>query len=266
MLRRLIFVPFATLAAAAPASHPQPERPLPFGAGERLAYAVSFGKLHIGSGHMTVLGMDTVQDHAVWHAELAVSGGPVFFHVRDTTSSWFDVGDFDSRRFIQHLNEGPYHVRRDFRIEPESGRYTKNHEPTTAASPNPLDDVSLIYFVRTLPLATGDQYVLNRYFQPENNPVIIAVVRRERITVPAGTFNSIVVVPTIKSTGIFSQNGHAELWFSDDSSRVLLQMKASLPFGSINLYLKQVERADTAGRQGEVRSDSVRAKPPVRVE
>jgi len=231
-------------AGAAPSRNLRTDAPLPFGVGERLDYAVSFGKLHVGSGQMAVSNVDTLDGHQVWHAVLAVSGGIPGYRVRDTTASWFDTGSFVSRRFVQHLNEGPYHVRRDFRIEPERRRYTKNNEPTTASTADPLDDVSMVYFVRTLPLVTGDHYELHRYFQPEGNPVVIDVVRRERITVPAGTFSAVVVSPKIRTSHIFSQNGHAELWFSDDSARVLLQMKAGLPFGSINLYLSHITRAN----------------------
>ena len=55
---------------------------------------------------------------------------------------------------------------------------------------------------------------------------------------PAGTFNAIVVQPIIKTRGIFSEKGQAEVWLSDDSSRMLLQVKSKLSFGSLNLYLK----------------------------
>jgi hypothetical protein len=71
---------------------------------------------------------------------------------------------------------------------------------------------------------------------------VIRVVRRERIVVPAGTFNAIVVQPEITTSGIFSKDGRAEVWFTDDSSRVLLQLKSKLSFGSINLYLTKIER------------------------
>ena len=55
---------------------------------------------------------------------------------------------------------------------------------------------------------------------------------------PAGVFDAIVVQPVIKTKGIFSENGHAEVWLSDDPSRIMLQMKSKLSFGSLNLYLK----------------------------
>ena len=41
----------------------------------------------------------------------------------------------------------------------------------------------------------------------------------------------------IKSKGIFSENSKAEIWFSEDANRIMVQMKADLPVGSLNLYL-----------------------------
>jgi hypothetical protein len=64
------------------------------------------------------------------------------------------------------------------------------------------------------------------------------VLRKERIRVPAGTFNAIVIQPVIKTKGIFSENGHAEIWLSDDDRHVMLQLKSRLSFGSLNLFLK----------------------------
>ena len=87
-------------------------------------------------------------------------------------------------------------------------------------------------------LTVGQTYSFDRYFRPDRNPVRITVLRRERITVPAGTFDAIVLQPIIKTKGIFSENGHAEIWLSDDDRRIMLQLKSKLSFGSLNLYLK----------------------------
>ena len=43
---------------------------------------------------------------------------------------------------------------------------------------------------------------------------------------------------TLASKGIFSENGHAEVWLSDDDKHIMLQLKSKLSFGSLNLYLK----------------------------
>ena len=47
-----------------------------------------------------------------------------------------------------------------------------------------------------------------------------------------------VLQPEIKTKGIFSKDGRAEIWIADDSTRAMLQLKSRLSFGSLNLYLK----------------------------
>jgi len=109
--------------------------------------------------------------------------------------------------------------------------------PEVPSVHDPLDDGSFLYFLRNVPLEIGHTYTFNRYFQPAGNPIIIRVLRREQVTVPAGTFNAIVVQPRIGTSRILSQKGRAEVWLADDSTHMMLQLKSSLPFGSINLYL-----------------------------
>jgi hypothetical protein len=106
---------------------------------------------------------------------------------------------------------------------------------------DPMDEVSFVYFARTLPLEPGQCYELPRYFRPDGNPVVLRVVRRDTITVPAGRFPAIVIQPEITTSAIFSKNGRAEVWLSDDSARTVLQLKSQLSFGSINLYLTRVD-------------------------
>jgi hypothetical protein len=213
--------------------------PRPFSVGERTTYNVKFGIIHVGSGYMEVAGIDTVRGRDAWHTVFKTEGGAFFLHVNDVLESWFDTTTLSSLRFVQHIREGSYVRDRDYEIYPDRAVYVYNNKPEQPSVSEPLDDGSFLYFIRTLPLVVGETYTFDRYFNPKSNPVIIHVLRRERITVPAGTFNAIVVQPIIKTTGIFSDKGEAQVWFSDDSTRVMLQMKSKLSFGSIDLYLRE---------------------------
>lgn len=224
-----------------------PPAPLPFSSGEVAVYAISFGPIHVGNGSMTLTGTDTVRGQVAWHAVFLMNGGTLFFKVRDRIESWFDLQTLASLRFAQHLREAGYHADRRFEIYPERAVYVQAGKQERPSVQEPLDDASMLYFIRTLPLDVGRRYELRRYFQPEGNPVVIRVLRRERITVPAGTFNAVVIQPQITTQGIFSENGHAEVWIADDASHVILQMKSQLNFGSINLYLSRYTRGAATG-------------------
>jgi hypothetical protein len=209
----------------------------PFAPGERLDYSVSFGPLHVGSGSMELTADDTLRGEPTYHAIFRIGGGPFFFRVNDRIESWFTVDSLASLKFAQSLHEGRYHAERVFDIYPEQRMYVREGDSAHASVAEPLDDASFLYFVRTIPLQLGTDYQFQRYFQLEGNPVILHVERRERITVPAGTFDAIVVRPEITTAGIFSKNGHAEVWLRADGGHEVLQMKSHLAFGSITLYL-----------------------------
>ena len=179
----------------------------PFVPGERLSYDVYFGAIKVGTGSMEVRGIDTVRGRPAYHTAFSLNGGIPFYKVDDVFESWFATDDLASLRFNQDQNEGTKERQHRYEIYPER---------------------------RT--------YEFQRYFKPDRNPVTIRVERRERVKVPAGTFDAIVIQPVIKTKGVFSESGHAELWISDDDRRVILQMKSQLSFGSLDLYLTTIQR------------------------
>ena len=216
----------------------------PFVPGERLSYDVYFGAIKVGTGSMEVRGIDTVRGRPAYHTAFSLNGGIPFYKVDDVFESWFATDDLASLRFIQDQNEGTKERQHRYEIYPERQTYDDltDEKPEQPSVAEPLDDGSFVYFVRTVPLEVGKTYEFQRYFKPDRNPVTIRVVRRERVKVPAGTFDAVVIQPVIKTKGVFSESGHAELWISDDDRHLILQMKSQLSFGSLDLYLTSVQR------------------------
>ncbi|MEP6991078.1 MAG: DUF3108 domain-containing protein [bacterium] len=220
---------------------------VPFGVGERTEYDLRFGKLHVGNASMEVADIQEVRGRDAWHTVLQLHGGIRFlYNVDDTFESWIDRRTGNSLRFRKDQNEGHRDIEQVFDIYPERAVYLHGTDTAMTSVSNPLDDGSFLYFIRSIPLVVGQTYSFDRYFKPDRNPVTIKVVRRERIRVPAGEFDAIVVQPIIKTPGIFSENGRAEVWLSDDKNRIMLQMKSGLSFGSINLYLTSYRPAKAA--------------------
>ncbi|HEU4630754.1 MAG TPA: DUF3108 domain-containing protein [Gemmatimonadaceae bacterium] len=221
--------------------------PVPFGVGERLEYDVKFGSIKAGEGVMEVRGIETIRGRPAYHTYFQVKGGIPFFRVNDIFQSWIDTATLSSLRFVQDQDEGPKERQRRYEIYPDQQIYREYVKGEGADQPsvaNPLDDGSFLYFLRTIPLEVGRTYTFDRYFRPDRNPVTIKVVRRERIKVPAGTFDAVVLQPQIKTKGLFGEDGHAEVWLSDDENRIMLQMKSDLKIGSLNLYLTKYRPAN----------------------
>jgi hypothetical protein len=210
--------------------------------GERASYELRLGGRSVGTGSLEVLGAEQVAGHNTLRTRLQVSGGVLFARVDDRFESWIDPDRLFSRRFIQDQKELTKKRYREYHLAPEARTYRQadSGEEGVLPTTEPLDDVSFLFFARTLPLRVGDVDTIPRYFKAGHD-VILRVLRKERITVPAGTFETIVVQPTITNAGgLFGQGGQAEVYFSDDAARTLVMLKSKVPVvGSLSLHLKE---------------------------
>jgi hypothetical protein len=236
--------PSCALAQDSTAVSPRPSPPavaraaVPFGFGERADYGVKYGIFSVGRASTEVFRLDTIRGRESWHILFQVRGGLAGFRVDDRMESWMDTATLASLRFRQDMMEGSHERERVFEIFPERGTYTEDGKEPQPTVPLPLDDGSFLFFVRTIPLEIGKEYSFNRYFRPDRNPVRIQVLRKEQVTVPAGTFEAIVIRPIIKARGVFSEGGRAEVWLTDDSRRLMVQLKTHMKLGSLSLFLR----------------------------
>ncbi len=220
--------------------------PVPFGPGEIKTYDVRLARLRVGEGYMMVGQPEYVRGHRTYPLTMAIQGGIPLARVDDRMDSWLDIHTLTSYRFIQDLNQLRTSRYRAFEFYPDEGRYLQEgvEGDQELPSPDPLDDVSFLYYVRSLPLEVGHVYVMDRYFRETGNPVVVEVLRRDQITVPAGTFNTIVVRPIIQTSGLFGEGGEAEVHFSDDNRRLMVQMTSRVPImGRLSLHLREVTYA-----------------------
>jgi len=217
--------------------------------GERLEYDVKFGPIKVGRASMEVMDVEEVRGRRAWHTRFQVTGGTLFFHVNDVLESWIDVETFSSLRFRQQLSEGSLDRVYEYEIYPERAVYVRKDKGGERPSvSHPLDDGSFLYFIRTVPIELGATYEFQRYFMPDRNPVRLEVLGRDTVEVPAGRFDALVIRPVIKAKGIFSEDGRAQIWISNDGDHTLLQMTSHLKFGSLSLHLKSRRVLDTASK------------------
>lgn len=213
--------------------------PVPFGVGERLRYEVKFGVIKVGEAELRVVGVDTLSGTPAYHVRLTLQGGLPFYKVDDEQESWFDIYHLYSRKFRQDLREGDYRRNREYILDLEAGTYTRNDGETDTIPAEPLDDLCFLYFVRTLPLEVGQRYEFERYFRQDRNPVILEVLRRDTVLVPAGRYPVIVVRPIIQAGGVYGEGGESEVFLSDDAERIVVHTRSKAKVGSLSLYLKE---------------------------
>ena len=248
----LLFVSAAFISPPLDAAPPRHvERP--FLVGERAVYDVNYGFIHAGTGSLDVVGIDTVRGRGAYRFRLTFSAGvPHLYSIRDTMQSWVDTAIFQSLRFHQDQLEGGKTRTKRYEIYPDRQVYTDAGRAEQPSVAEPLDDISFLYFIRTQSIEVGETVTYPRYFKPESNPVKLIALRKEVIEAAGRKWNTLVMQPIIKtSSGIFSEGGKAQVWISDDSARVIVQINTRLSVGSINMKLKSYQPSATPPAPGD---------------
>jgi hypothetical protein len=219
---------------------PLPAAVRPFAAGEALEYRVRFGRLgDIGQAVMRVTGPVPARGHAALLFAFDLEGrwGP--FRMRDHTRSWVCEATLASLRYWKEERTPLGSRNEQVEVFPEEGRWqSADGARGRLATDLPLDELSFIYFLRTLDLRPGATHRLDRHYDPARNPVTIRVQTRETITVPAGTFTALLVEMRVRDAGRFGGEGVLRIHFSDDDRRLPLQIESVMPgAGTVRLLL-----------------------------
>ena len=241
------------LLVSAPASAQSKHSGLPFQVGEKAQYRVSYGLIgRVGSGSLEVLSQDTVRGRPTYRLVFALRGGIPGARINDRLESWFDPVGLYSRRYTEKKDEVSFDRdrAREFLVEERRwvGHTNQRQESGVLPTDRPLDDVSFIFFIRTMTLEVGREYTLDRYWDPDGNPVRLRVLRHETVRVPGGSYRTVVVKPIIKTSGLFKEGGSAEMYFSEGPHRELVQLRVKLSIGTLRI---QLEKYVAGGANGD---------------
>ena len=236
-----------TLAAA---SHKVAD--IPFEPGEEMRFKLRASIFGGGKAHMTVGPVETLRGHETFPVVWQIQGSALGIGLSDKFYSWMDTETLVSRRFVKDQETLGRKRYREYDFYPEKRLVHRIDYDTTFALPTslPLDDISFVYFARTLPLEVGETHTLNRFYKDDGNPVILNVLRKDSTEVPAGVFPTIVVQPIIRTSGLFGEGGEAEIHFSDDERRLVVYMRADL--GALLPTLEMELESVVSGTSGKI--------------
>jgi hypothetical protein len=217
------------------------ESGLPYSIGEVLTYRAESGRFgRFGEGTMRVVGWDEVRGSRTVALTFDFRGRVGFLNIRDQTASWITPDGRTSLRYRKRERSPLRTHEEDVEIFPDEARWASAEGPGgRIGTAQPLDELSFLYFVRTLPLRDGDSYTFARHFDTARNPALVRVLRREITRVPAGEFHTVVVEVNVKGDGVL--NGALRLYLTDDSSHTPVRLESSAPWiGSTRLLLESV--------------------------
>jgi len=236
----------AALAALDSVEIPRPVNTEAFAPGEYLKFSVDYGFVNAGWAIMEVVSIVEYKGRLAYHFQTTAGTNKtfsLFFKVEDRVESLLDMENFYSLRHEKHLSEGNYHADRWFTFDQENHRaVSKDYDIKTY--PNVLDVLSAFYYTRTLEFEPGDTFFLPNHTDGKNYPLRVAVHQVEKVTVPAGTFECIVVEPILKSAGIFEQKGNVYVWLTNDEKKMPVLMKTKIIIGSIDARLQEYRLPD----------------------
>ncbi|MES2856267.1 MAG: DUF3108 domain-containing protein [Bdellovibrionota bacterium] len=100
---------------------------------------------------------------------------------------------------------------------------------------------SAVFYLRSFKLEPGKKYKYRVAHENENFVVTAEVLRREKITTPAGTFNTLVLKPHIELNGIFRPVGDIFFWMTDDDRKFLVKLESKIKIGKIVAVAKKID-------------------------
>ncbi|MBX2976256.1 MAG: DUF3108 domain-containing protein [Ignavibacteriaceae bacterium] len=217
-----------------------------FREGEKLTFDVKYGFVTAGVAVMSIPRIRKISGRNAYHVNFEVNSVPNFdwvFKVRDKYESYIDVEGIFPWRFEQHIREGNYS--RDFSafFDHRKGR-AKTSEGEYPIPKNVHDIISAFYFARTIDyskMKVGDKVELQNFYKDKVHQLDVKYLGKERITVPAGTFDCVIVEPLVLEGGLFKSEGNIVIWLSDDNLKVPVKVKTKVVIGSIDAELTAFE-------------------------
>lgn len=245
----------------APAESPKINQPLPFKAGEKLGYEVSFSKLifggAVGDVKLSVANAEAAAKtpRLALKAELTSKGFfPKLFGIKvhDTYSSVVSAQDMGLHESLKSIAEGNNRREQKSVIDRNSGRVTfternladKQAETKTKEAPSPAwiqDMLSATYFVRTQPLNEGDVIEIPISDGGEVYHIEVISEKHEEVQAGAGKFKAIRVNAKVFDGRFIHRSGEMLMWISDDARRIPVRARIKTSGATITVDLKSIQ-------------------------
>jgi hypothetical protein len=233
-----------------------------FPVGEELVYRIYWGAVPVGEsivstswqegaeGKLLVLSMRVRSNRAI------AAIYPVTIHIESVVcaDTFMPVSHTQKRR------EGRHRTEETVTFDYEEGRariwsVLRKRETIVELEPGVRDVFSFLYYIRRHPFVfdtkerhrvLADDKIYDLWLQTGDRETSVDSVLHDRVA-------ALEVVPEAAFDGVFRRQGRLEILVSRDTRQLMLQMRASVPVGSIRTVLTEV-RGPGADRWGHAAS------------
>jgi hypothetical protein len=204
---------------------------MPFSVGEKLTYQVSLANgSKVGTATMWIEGPVDVRGTSTLLLQFDSRIRFLLLPAASHSSSWFDPVRGASLRFLKHERNPLSHHDESVDLFPSEKRWTSAAgESGQSLSSSPLDELSFMYFIRTLPMTPGATYRLDRHFDTTRNPITVSVIRREVIPTPMGELHVVRVEMRVRDPQHYEGEGVIRIHLSDDECRLPVRIESTMP-------------------------------------
>jgi hypothetical protein len=226
------------------------ENRVPFSPGEKLTFQVRWAFIPAGEAVLQVHPIETMNGRKVYHFALSARTYPVIdliYKVRDRIDAYTDEKLTHSILY-KETKEGKRTKKVVVHFNWEKGEAQRSNFGEKRApipvKPGTFDPLSVYYALRLhdlkenmeieKPLTDGKKWILGR----------ARVVKREKVTVLSGTYDTYLVEPNLEHIGgVFKKSKDAKLqiWVTADARRIPVKIKSKVAVGSFVGELMSLE-------------------------
>jgi phage tail protein X len=223
---------------------PRPKKNYAFGPGEKLTFEVKALSMVGGYGTLEIGNPVTVQDRPCYPLSAKATAAFPFsmvYQVHDVQTSYFDVVDFLTWKFENDVLEGK-HKAQNLEIYDQVKHKvvrSKGNEPPEEIDIAPFtqDIISCFFYFRLLPLEVGKNYSIPAQAAGYNYNLIVEVIKKERITIPSGTYDCLLVKPHVRYATVFRNTDDINIWLTDDQRHLPVLVTSKIFIGNVEATL-----------------------------
>ncbi|MCF8067808.1 MAG: DUF3108 domain-containing protein [Desulfobacterales bacterium] len=214
----------------------------PFKPGEKLTFRLRWGFIIAGEASLMVLPNKKINDIEAYHFALTAKTNPfadVFYKVRDRIDAYADLNMTHSLLYEKEQREGS--SERDITVtfdwDNRTAQYTNREDvrKPIKIKTGTFDPFSIFYYARFQEI--NESIIITRSVTDGKKKVIgqATVVKRETINVPAGTFDTYLIIPELKDIGgVFEKSPDAtiKIWLTADERKIPVKLASKVIVGS----------------------------------
>jgi hypothetical protein len=214
---------------------------------ETLNYDISWTGIKAGESVINIKKVDS-------HIQITVTTKSakwlsVFYRVEDRVESVLLAGTGNNilgppLSYKLNLKEGRHRKNKEVIFDNKTSKalyidYLNDEKKEFDLPQSVFDPLASFYHLRGMKLEVGKSVYIRIFDSKKIYDAEVQVLRKERITGPAGAVETFVVKPMMKSEGIFYRKGEGEMliWVTDDEKKIPIKMKAEIKIGSVTANL-----------------------------